>query len=66
MSEAACPHCGKNGSVRSKRVVSTTGEAFIKSRCEECWQEWKISDGIERRRNAANRLRHTAKDRSHD
>ena len=32
MPEAACPCCGKNGSVRSKRVISSGGEAFIKSR----------------------------------
>ena len=66
MSEAACPFCGESGGVRSKRVVSTGGEAFIKSRCEECWQEWKISDGIERRKNPAGRLKHIAKGADND
>ncbi len=61
MPEVACPYCGRSGSVRSKRVVSTRGEAFIKSRCAECWQEWKVSDGIERRKDPTDRLKDIAK-----
>ena len=50
MQQATCPYCGKSGSIRSTRVVATGGEAFIKSRCAECWQQWKVSDGMERRK----------------
>jgi hypothetical protein len=43
------------------RVVAAGGEALIKSRCAECWQQWKVSDGIERRQSPRNRTKDVPK-----